>query len=124
MHLISALRSNLVLKVFALVLGFGLWLIVSSMHSTTIWVEVPLSFYNQYDTICVHAPETMHVQLAGKRALLRSLDLKNLAIHIDAQELNEGKQPITIQAHNLFLPDTISVVNYSPLNNYIEKITL
>ena len=111
----------------AFILGFFLWLFISSLHKTTLWVEVPVSFYNQHDTTIINAPETIQIQLSGYRNNIRTIDLNQLAVHIDAQELYEGKNPLKIKAHNLFLPDLISVVNYSPLNGcvntYIEKFT-
>ena len=123
LSLVTAIKNNIVLKCMALILGSSLWLMISSVHTTTLWVEVPVSFYNQHDHIVINAPETIQVQLSGNRSALRAIDPDRLAVHIDAQELHNGKNPITLHAHNLFLPDLISVVNYSPLNSYIEKST-
>jgi len=95
---------------------------ISSLHTTKLWVEVPISFYNKHDTTIIHAPETIQIQLSGGHTAIRTIDLNTLAIHIDAQELHIGKNPLKLYVHNLFLPDSISVVNYSPSNNYIEKV--
>lgn len=119
----KSIKNNLVLKCMALLLGFFAWFIVSRLHKTTVWVEVPLSFYNNHDHVVINAPESLHVQLSGYRDVIRSIDHDSLAVHIDIHDLNEGKNPIRVHAQNLFLPDLISVVNYSPLNGYIEKIT-
>jgi hypothetical protein len=97
-----------------------LWLYISSLFKSTLWVEVPISFYNQSEETTIHAPEMVSLQLAGYYAQLRQLDNQQLAIHIDAQTLHDGKNPLIIHRENLFLPDSISVVNYSPLVSYIE----
>jgi len=114
------LTKNIILKCSSLILGMLLWLYISSLFTSTVWVDVPISFYNQTEETAIRAPETVSLQLAGYRTQLRQLDAQPLAIHIDAQTLHEGKNPLIIHRENLFLPDFISVVNYSPLVNYIE----
>ncbi len=121
--LVNTIKNNLVLKCMALIIGGSLWLMISSLHTTTLWVELPISFYNQHDNLVINAPETIQIQLSGNRSALRAIDTGNLAVHIDAQELHNGKNPLELHAHNLFLPDLISVVNYCPLHSYIEKST-
>jgi len=121
--LVNAIKNNIVLKCMALIIGSSLWLTISSLHNTTLWVELPISFYNQHDHIVINAPETIQVQLSGNRTAIRMINVDELAIHIDVQKLNAGKNLIELHAHNLFLPELISVVNYSPLNSYIEKTT-
>ncbi len=123
LSLVNAIKNNIVLKCMALIIGCSLWLMVSSLHTSTLWVEVPVSFYNQHDNIIIHAPNTIQIQLSGSHSAIRTINYNNLAVHIDAQELHDGKNPLELHAYNLFLPDLISMVNYSPLNSYIEKIT-
>lgn len=122
-HLIHALKKNITLKIFSLIIGSSLWVMLSSLYTATIWIDIPLSFYNQHDTITLNGPETISVQLSGNRQHLRTLNKDMLAIHLDAQALHEGKNHIIINKNNLFLPESICVVNYSPSNSYIEKIS-
>lgn len=114
------LTKNIILKCTSLILGILLWCYISALFKTTLWVEVPISFYNQPEESTIQAPETVFLQLSGYRNNLRHINSHDLAIHIDATHLHEGKNPLIIHTHNLFLPDSISVVNYSPLNNCIE----
>jgi len=108
------------LKCMALILGFFLWLFISSLHKATLWIEVPVSFYNQQDRVITYAPETVHVQLSGYRNAIRAIDCQQLAVHIDAQELHAGKNILAIKNNHLLLPDSISVVNYCPLNGSVN----
>jgi len=119
----KTVTNNLVLKCMALILGSGLWLMISSLHTSTQWIEVPISFYNEDDTITLIAPETIWVQLSGNRSALRSINQENLVAHIDAQTLHEGKSRLALESHHLFLPDSIRIVGYSPLPTFIEKTT-
>jgi chaperone required for assembly of F1-ATPase len=54
------------------------------------------------------------VILGYKRAYLRDLETAELAIHIDGQTLKAGKNNITISNEELFLPNSIKLVHYTP----------
>jgi hypothetical protein len=110
------LFSNIILKAQSLIIGYTLWSILSASVPTTIWTEVPLSFYNESDQQTINAPETVKVNLRGNRSDLQTIDSKTLALHINAQALSIGPNSITISSRSLFLPETINVINYIPSN--------
>src|SRR3990172_9535257 len=97
---------NAPLKVISLILGYTFWYIFGNSHTCTAWITVPLCFYNVPTAQTVRAPETISVKIAGKRADLRALDPEQLAIHINAQELQQGRNLITITNDALFLPNS------------------
>jgi len=78
-----------------------------------------LCFYNT-EQQQIQAPETIQVELQGKRSDLLLLDLRALAVHINAHLLTEPLQTITISKKNLFLPDSINLVHYVPSNVTIQ----
>lgn len=109
-----ALESKLVHKSCALLIGIGLWSVVSTLYDETVTVMVPLYFYNQAEGAKVTAPEKIAVTLRAKRTDLRTIDYTALAAHIDVQKMiaDEG---IFLSATNLFLPSSVKVVHYVPM---------
>ncbi|MBA3954021.1 hypothetical protein H0X48_01760 [Candidatus Dependentiae bacterium] len=110
----AALVSTRFLKVSALIIGYSLWSFVGEAFPATLWLSVPLCFYNQTATIKIDAPEKLWVKLHGKRSYLHRLDNHTLAAHINAQELHVGPQNYTITAKSLLLPSTITVSETIP----------
>ena len=114
------LYSNAPLKAIALILGYSFWYILGHGHTVTVWLDVPLSFYAIPSHLTLHAPDTIAINLTGKRTDLYNLDQNQLAIHIDSHELLSGYNNLAITAETLFLPDTIKLVHYKPSNILIE----
>ena len=112
------------LKLISLALGYTFWYIFGTFHTSTAWVEVPLCFYNVPYECKVMSPETITIKICGVRSTLRSLDIEQLAIHINAQKLHPGKNLLTIDEQALFLPDSIKLVHYSPSNPIVELLPL
>lgn len=100
----------------AICLGFGLWSMVSTLHTDTTTITVPLLFYHIPEkNMMVPQHETITVTLKGPRAELQSIDYENLAVHINMQKMiSDGG--ITLKPENLFLPNSIKVVRYTPMN--------
>lgn len=111
------------LKLISLLLGYTFWYIFSHSHIATAWITIPLCFYNVPTHNSIRAPETVSVKIAGKRADLRSLDTHELAIHVNADKLREGKNVLTITPETIFLPESIKLVHYSPSNPTVELVT-
>lgn len=114
------ISNNAPIKIVSLILGFMFWVMVSQSHFTEIWLTVPLCFDSEQTTQIINAPETIRIGLAGKRSDLFSIDTDTLAVHFKAQQLSLGNNTITIDAKNLFLPDTIKLINYNPSPITIE----
>lgn len=110
------------LKIISLILGYTFWYILSSSHTSTAWINIPLCFYNIPEQKSVNAPEGLSVKIAGKRSELRMLDLDELAIHIDAEQLRDGRNVLAITPETIFLPEQIKLVHYSPLNPIVELV--
>ncbi len=109
------LFNNASIKALSFIFGFLVWVLLSQSYQTTLWLKVPLCFYNQQGKT-IQAPEMISVQLQGTRADLLLLDLKQLAVHVDAHQLTQPIQSVAINSHNLFLPDSIKLVHYTPSN--------
>jgi hypothetical protein len=112
--------NSIPLKLISIILGYTFWYIFGHSHTITTWITVPLTFYNvpQYNT--VKAPEYVSLKISGKRADISALDITELAIHINAQKLQEGPNLLPITSESLFLPPSIKLVHYSPSNPMVE----
>ena len=115
--------NRLVQKVSALTIAFFCWSHLTIVQQQTITINVPLCFYNVENTL-LEATETISLILRGKKGDLTRLDYTALAVHVDASQLQTGKNGIIITNKDLFLPDMISVVNYNPMPLIVIKKTL
>lgn len=115
----NQLTSNLTLKIISLMLGYGLWLLLSQSRTAELWADVPVCFYNVPAQIQINAPETISVQLVGHRSDLYALDNENLAFHIDGELLHVGENLLPVSREALFLPHCIKLVNYAPIPTII-----
>lgn len=125
-NLKNTIQNNATLKVLSFIIGYGLWNILSASHTHTLALDVPVCFYHEADTHVIDAPASITLELQGKKNVLRSINKKNLALHIDASRLHHGPNQLIIDRSTLFLPETINVVHYSPANTIItvkEKTT-
>jgi YbbR domain-containing protein len=112
----KAFLSERFLKIASLLIGYLLWVALSDSHVSARWIEVPISFYDKPSHMLIEAPETVHVELKGRRSALYNLEKSQLAIHINAQELAEGPQSCIINQQTMLLPSFITVNNYKPGN--------
>ena len=108
--------SNALLKIICLVLGYNFWYIASFNHIVTIQINVPLCFTAEKNNYRINAPETIDVTLTGKRSDMYGLEKEALAAHININNLLPGKHGIIITEQHLFLPKTITLVDYKPSN--------
>ena len=111
-HSTNNTKKKNLLKFIALLSGYILWRVISNYHITSMTFMVPLSFYN-IATYKIRAPETVSVTLKGHKKSFIQL-AETLAIHINIAMLHEGDNEIRVSNQNLFLPDEIKLVKWSP----------
>jgi hypothetical protein len=109
----NALTSSVFLKTTSLILGFLFWTILSDSFTQSIWLTVPLCFYN-CSTLKIQAPETIRIELKGKRAFLKQLPTQELAVHIDGKDFKPGTTKIEITPEMLLLPHSVIVGEVVP----------
>lgn len=111
--------NRISLKLISLFLGYSFWYIATINQVITIPLVIPLYFTSQKQ-YAIEAPEKITVTIQAKRSDIYSIDQQNLAAHVTIDNLLPGKHGIIITNNHLFLPDTISIVNYTPANLYIN----
>lgn len=113
------LLNTLSLSVLSLVLGYALWQAMSQPYTLNTVLTVPLSFYNT-ENLTIEAPETISIRLQGTRKDLYKT-IQNLAFHYDATHLKPGTHTLKVEPRNLFLPDSILLLNYLPIEITVTK---
>jgi len=108
--------NNAQIKIISLILGYSFWHIVSQSHTSNIWLEAPICFYQAPKNIDIEAPEKIKIQLSGKRADLYTINTETLAFHINMQDTQAGNQVIRISENQLLLPESIKMVRCYPAN--------
>lgn len=106
------------LKITACILGYSVWIVMSSSYPITTWFRVPLYFYNVSEQLIIDAPATVNIQVCGPRSVIRQLRASATAVHINATELHEGINKISLSSAMLFLPPTVQIFESTP--RYIE----
>lgn len=114
------ITSRILDKLIAIILGFFLWTIFCKNNTKNISADIPLCFYNTSDNISYSGPENIKVKLVSKYQDLKNFDIKNLSVHVDAQNLKIGSSNLQINEQDLFLPDSIKIVDYAPSNIVIN----
>jgi hypothetical protein len=106
--------SNLPLKLLSLFFGFSFWYLFMQKYDDHQQLTVPISFYNIPSDVIISSPEMATITVHGKRIDIRTIDMSELAFHINAQLLKKGKNSISLLADQLFLPDHVSLLSSSP----------
>ncbi len=109
----TAHLNALSLKCFALLLGYGLWHIISQPYKVHSTITVPLSFYNMSKHHILHAPDTVTVQIYGPRKSMFTA-ARTSTIHCDAHQLTPGVHTIKLSDEQIFLPEGVTLVHYIP----------
>jgi hypothetical protein len=115
MHTIKTILSNnLILKICALGIAYGVWLIINHVQIVTFSVHVPVCVYNKPETWDVTTPTYVNLVLKAPRTDIGLLDMQQLAVHIDCSTLQTGINYIAIEEKHLYIPSTMNVVYYNP----------
>lgn len=107
------LWSNLTIKCCSLILGFGIWSFLSQAQKCSFSCLAPIWFMHK-DTRAISGPPYIEVTLAAQRSHLSTLDMNAIAVHIDAQNLKEGKNTKIVSQEDLLLPSYINMVDCNP----------
>lgn len=113
------LLNTLSLSTLSLILGYALWQAMIQPYKLEAEFSVPLSFYNT-KSLMVEAPENITIRLQGSRKDLYKT-AANLALHYDATYLEPGTHTLKITSENLFLPESVLLLHYLPIEITITR---
>ena len=115
--------SNVQIKLFSLILAYAGWSLINKSHTDDIWTDVPVCFYETEKGMKIACADTVKMNLSGKRSDLRSLNIEDIAIHIDSRTLAQGENTITLSERQVMLPETIKVTGWAPSHLEVETKT-
>lgn len=118
----NSLLSNATLKIFSLIFGSSMWMILNNHHARTIELQVPVCLFDQKANQEIIAPSDIVIALNGKRKDLQTLDMQSLAVHINAQKFMQGTHSLIVDSSTLFLPNSVKLVHYTPSNSVIKVV--
>lgn len=111
----QTIQNNKVLKIVSLILGSITWILIARHQVTTHLIQAPICFYNIPAGTSIKAEqEFFTLKIKGK-----AFDLpycSSVALHIDASELKPGQHRLCPSAEQLFLPNSVTLVNHQPLS--------
>ncbi|HVX01414.1 MAG TPA: hypothetical protein VHA52_13405 [Candidatus Babeliaceae bacterium] len=112
------MATKIYLVISSALLGWSLWYILGDLFPTQLTVTVPLYFYNatSEQLSSLTYPEKLTLTLKGYRKDLRSINYKELALHINFNALASPISALYPEAGHLLLPQCIKIINSSPLN--------
>lgn len=108
------LIKKLMLSIIASSTGYVIWNFYASSQITTLELDVPTYLYNQ-TAGCYQGPEKLRIGLQGSRRNLATFDRKNLGVFLDCRNCTQGDNYISVGIENLFLPEGLKLLHYSPL---------
>ncbi|MBP9765020.1 hypothetical protein KBD08_01665 [Candidatus Babeliales bacterium] len=101
------------LKIWSLVLGYSIWYCVAQHQTITQHYQAPILFFDT-NNMNLSTQDSVEIILQGSRQDMHYFNPDHAAIHIDSTTLRPGQQEIMIDRENLFLPDTIKLVDLIP----------
>ena len=102
------------IKLASCVIGYSLWVFLAQHQNITVTQTIPLCFFHTNETYLISAPESVTISVSGKRKDIYRYNPEENAFHINASRFTEGKHHIQLTNENLFLPDSIKLVQLIP----------
>ena len=115
--------NNIQIKLFSLILAYAGWSLINQSHTDDIWTDIPVCFYETEKGMKIACADSVKLNLSGKRSSLRSLNMEDIALHIDSRTLAPGKNMITLSDRYVMLPETIKVTGWAPSHLEVETRT-
>ena len=112
-NLTTVIQHRHVTKVFSIILAYSIWFCVAQHQTISQTYQAPIYFYDATHKE-IQAPEFIQVTLQGSRKELYNFKNHHAIFHLDASKLNHGNQEIILSRENLFLPDSLKLVDLVP----------
>lgn len=105
--------ANHLLKCAALMLSVLCWLHINYNKEIQCTIQVPLMLDNVQGN-ATHAPTSLALHVQGTRSALYAMNPAASAVHVDVSELSQGEHTVFATQDTFFLPDSLSMVDYTP----------
>jgi len=112
-NIVTIILHQKTTKISALILGYLTWFFIAQYQNVTHSYIIPICFYND-ENIEIIAPQSIKIKIQGHRLDIFKLHQQDLAIHLDATSFHNGINEIILNKENLFLPETLKLINLIP----------
>ena len=108
--------QNLGLKVMALLLAIGLWLVVARSPVAEVVLNVPIVFERVPDKLEIQSTNSTEVQIRvrGPERLVSRLRSADVSAHVDLATLLPGTHTFDLNPKNVHVPNSLEVVQVNP----------
>jgi hypothetical protein len=117
------LFKNILLKLLALTLSAALWVaITGDEFIIQRAIDAPLEFKNVPSGFGIHCEEgkSVEVLLRGSSSLIREISDQDVSVGVNALELGEGTNTVTLSSGNVRHPFGLEVVRVLPAQLRVE----
>lgn len=112
-NLIAMIHHRHTTKIYSIILGYSIWFCIAQHQVISQTYQAPIYFYDT-KTEFITAPASAEITLQGNRKELYKFKKEHAEIHLDGSNLKDGNQEIVLARENLFLPDTLKLVDLIP----------
>lgn len=119
LKIIALIQHRHATKLFSILLGYSLWFCIAQYQTVCKNYTAPIFFYDT-DQPIHHKQETVSITLQGSRKDMHTFNPEHATLHIDGSKLREGSQEVMLSKENLFLPDTINLIDLTPSHISIQ----
>ena len=120
--MIGRLSHNFVLKMLALGLSLGLWLIVTAQRREQLSEQafrLPLIFTAMPESLIVTSsteelPEAVNVRLRGPESRLEAFFARNRSVQLDLSDAQPGEFDEPVTANDIEVPNGVRIISIDP----------
>jgi YbbR domain-containing protein len=108
--------QNLGLKIIALLLAIGLWLVVARSPVAEVVLNVPIVFEHVPDKLEIQTTNSTEAQIRvrGPERLVSRLRSADVSAHVDLAALLPGTHTFDLTPKNVHVPNSLEVVQVNP----------
>ncbi|MEK6775651.1 MAG: CdaR family protein [bacterium] len=110
------------IKAFSLVFAFFLWFSIVGGESAEEVFPIPLTIVNIPENMIIKndIADFVNVRIRGQKAVLNSLNVKQIAVELNLKDAKEGENIITLFPEEVKLYEGLSVARISPSQVTVE----
>ncbi|MBI2345204.1 hypothetical protein HYV10_04020 [Candidatus Dependentiae bacterium] len=112
-NLPAMIQHRHITRIYSIILGYSIWFCIAQHQVISQTYQAPIYFYD-IKTEYVIAPTSIEITVQGNRKEVYKFKKEHAEIHLDGSKFKEGNQEIVLGKENLFLPDTLKLVDLVP----------
>jgi hypothetical protein len=118
-NLMALIQHPHITKICSIILAYSIWFCVAQHQIISQSYKASIFFYDTANKQ-FQAPDAVQITLQGSRKELYNFKEHHATIHLDGSKLHTGEQEIILTRENLFLPDTLKLVDLVPSHISIQ----